>query len=86
MTEGPLSAPSGSGDGRDSGIQANRYALALALCEGQDAHVQMLEDRKTREGEMAKKLHGTQRRYEDEMRACKTAEEKADMADKSPAL
>merc|ERR1719443_1455391 len=44
--------------------------------------IQMLEDRKTREGEMAKKLHGTQRRYEDEMRACKTAEEKADMADK----
>merc|ERR1719327_1170789 len=44
--------------------------------------IQMLEDRKTRQQEMSRKLHGTQRRFDDEMRLCKSAEERADMADK----
>merc|ERR1719353_1861497 len=41
-----------------------------------------MEDRKTRQSEMSRKLHGTQRRFEEEMRMCKSAEERADMADK----
>merc|ERR1719482_1992301 len=41
-----------------------------------------MEDRKTREGEMARKYAATERKYADEQMATKTAEEKADLADK----